>query len=288
MTFVFVMENWQGYHHLFKLQQIFCIFHIPVESEGVLGSPKAAISKTSTIMSSTYTQSLELLARVQEQINDLKPEVQKHCATVQKWYALSENWNSLRKALLRAGIAADKAISATKRKRLQYQIHTNMVGLSERLRTALADGCLRQFRYVTALSEHALTVTQHHGSALLSATNVRSHYEGALGIHSDVVRAHQRFLDDLGRKIEEMKRNHRLENVYIRWIRLRAAADLRQQAGRFHLTCKRLETQKVRVDEARKRVMDLRIEATQRIEEYRYLETEVLEASRAIEALCDD
>lgn len=236
-------------------------------------------------MVSHYAHGMELLARVHEQINDIMTDAMNRCVTVQSWYALSRNWNSLKMALVVTGQDKDETVTASKQQRARYRTFANTAMHWGELRTTQANSCLAHFRYVTALSHRARVMKQHHESELLSWSNLREHYEGDLGPHAHVVHPHQTFLDEVSRNIEAGKRKQGLKMVYIRWVQLRAAADLTQQAKNFHLTRKHLKVRRRRADEARKRAYQLQEEATQRVKEYEHLEKEVLKAESAIQAL---
>ena len=239
-------------------------------------------------MSSSNVEGLELSIRIQKQVSDMEPDVLKHRATVQTWYALSQTWNSLRMALMATAEAADEAVHASKQQRAKYRIYANIAAFSRDFRNALADACLRHFRYVTELSQHAEIVKQIHESELLRWRYRREHYEGALGPHPNMLRPSQSYCDAVSRDLEALKRNQKLQNVYIRWLRLRAAADLKKQAETFHSTCKKLEIQEAKADKERKRAVELRREATRRAKEYKHLEMEVRKAQSAIQFLEDD
>ena len=209
-------------------------------------------------------------------------------ATVQTWYALSQTRNSLRAALMATAEAADEAVHASKQRRAKYRIYANIAAFSSEVRKALADACLGHFRYVTELSQYAETVEQIHESALFRLRYRRDYYEGALGPHPNVVRPHQSYYDALSRDWEALTRSQKLENVYVRWVRLRAAADLKKQAEHFHSACKTLEINKAKADKQRKRAVELRNEAKQRAKDYKQLEKEVMKAQVAIQSLGDD
>ena len=236
---------------------------------------------------SSYDWGLELSVQVQKQVSDIEPDVMKHRATVQKWYALSQNWNSLNMALMATAEAADEAVHASKQQRAKYRIYANIVAFSHEFRDALADACLSHFRYVTELSQYAETVKQNHESMLLRWRYRREYHEGTLGPHPNLVRPDQSYYDALSRDLEALTRSQKLENVYVRWIRLRAAADLKKQAEMFHSTCKKLEIHKTKADKERKRAVELRREATQRAKDYKHLEMEFMKAQMAIQFLGD-
>ena len=248
-------------------------------------TPEQSSRETSPVMSSPYSRGLELLDQVREEVNNMEPDARKHRITVQRWYALGQKWNSLRMALLATGDAADKAITARKRQRVRHTIWVNMTIRSGNIRARQAKICLRNFRHVTALSQHVRTLRQCHERELLSWRNCQDHYQGALGPHAHIVRPHQTFLDTLGQNIESVRRHQGLEMVYTRWLHLRAAADLKQNAKNFHLTCKRLSVQKRRADRETRRSRHIIQETDQCVEEYEQLETKVLDVQKAIQAL---
>ena len=236
---------------------------------------------------SSYAQGLELSMQVQKQISDIEPDIIKHRATVQKWYTLSQTWSSLRKALIATAEAADEAAHAGKQQRAKYRIYANVAAFSHEFRDALADACLDYFKYVRELSRYAETVKQNHESALLSWRYRREQYEGALGPHPNMLRPSQSYYDALSRDLEALKRDQKLENVYVRWVRLRAAADLKKQAEKFHSTCKKLKIHVARAEKERKRAVELRTEATRCAKDYKHLEMEFMQAQLAIRFLGD-
>ena len=239
-------------------------------------------------MSSSYVQGLELSTRVQKQVSDMEPDFLKHRVTVQTWYALSQTWSSLRAALMATAVTADEAVDASKHQRAKYRIYANVAAFSHNFRDDLADACLCHFRYVTQLSQYAETVAQNHESALLRLRYRREHYEGALGPHPNMsVRPHRSFYDALDRDLEEVTRSQKLESVYVRWVRLRAAADLKIQAEKFHSTCRILEINKAKADRERKRAVELRREASRWAKDYEHLETEVMKAQMVIQFVGD-
>ena len=238
-------------------------------------------------MSPDYAQGLELLTRVQQKIKNIKSDAMNHGVAVQKWYALSQDWNSLTAALIATSEAANKAAAANKQQRVRFRIHAKITFNTGEFRDAQADACLRHFRYVTALSQHARNVAENHAAARRSWENLHSHYEGALGLHAHVVRPHRHFLDDLGINIETRLRTQRLQTVCVRYFRLRAAANLKKQAEEFHETCKQLKCQREKKERARKRAIELQAEATRCANEYGDLEMGVLNAEMAIQALLD-
>ena len=241
-----------------------------------------SLARQITTMSFHYLQGLDLLTRVQEQINNIKPSSTNHRPTTQTLYALARDRNSLRMALVAAGEAADKAVTAGKQQRARYKIHASMYVYSGELRISQANACLSHFRYVTALSRHVRIVKEHHESALLSWENLRDHYEGPPDPHACVPHTRQTFFST---QIETVKRTQRLETVYVRWIQLRAAADLKQQAKNFHFTRKQLDMYKRRAENTRRQAHRLQNEAIQRIKEYKHLEWEVQIVEREIQAL---
>ena len=238
-------------------------------------------------MSSSYVQGLELSTRVQKQISDMEPDVLNHRATVQTWYALSQTWSSLRTALMATAEAADEAAHASKQHRAKYRIYANVAAVSLNFRDEVADACLRHFRYVTDLSQYAETVRQNHESALLRWRYRREYFEGTLGPHPNLVRPHQSYYDALNRDLEALTRSQKLESVYVGWVRLRAATDLKKQAESFHSAVKILKINKAKADRERKRAVELRTEANKRAEDYKHLETEVQKAQLAIRFIGD-
>ena len=238
-------------------------------------------------MSSSYVQGLELSTQVQKQISDMEPDVLNNRATVQTWYALNQTWRSLRTALMATAEAADEAVHTSKKQRARYRIYANVAAFSHNVRDEMADACLRHFRYVTDLSQYAEAVQQNHESALLRWRYRREHYECTLSPHPSMVRPHQSYYDALSRDLEAMTRSQKLENVYVRWVRLRAAADLKKQAERFHSTCKILKMHIAKADKVRKRTVELRKEASRHAREYKHLETEVKKAQSAIDFVGD-
>ncbi|CAD6582865.1 MAG: hypothetical protein ASARMPREDX12_001105 [Alectoria sarmentosa] len=236
-------------------------------------------------MSSQYTQGLEFLNRVQEKLNDIKPETRDPSVTVEKWNSLGQEWNFLRMAVITTGEAADKAVIASRQQSARHRVDESISIHSYALRTKQANACLSHFRYVTALSNHTRAMRQHHESELLSLGNLQNHYKEDLGPQAHIVQPHQTFLDTLGRNIEAVKRTQGLEMVCMRWNQSRAAADLTQQAKNFHLTGKRLDVRKKRADKASRRAYRLRKSVAKCVKEYDHLETEVLKVQRAIQAL---
>ncbi|KAL9136621.1 MAG: hypothetical protein Q9175_002181 [Cornicularia normoerica] len=254
--------------------------------EQVCSEPdEPSICETDTTKSSNYAQALELLTRVQEQVNDIKLEAMKDRINIQKLYAFGQNWDLLRMALNAASEAADKAVTARDQQFARHRTYAHVYVRTGQLRNRHADACLSQFRYVTALSDHTRALGQYHESELLSLANIRDHYEEALGPQAHVIPSHQTFLDTLGRDIEALKRTQGLEVVYIRWIQSRAAADLKQQATRFHLTSKRLHVRRRRAEKACKRDMYLRIKMKQHVKEHEHLKRVILNVQRTIQAL---
>ncbi|KAF6218506.1 hypothetical protein HO133_005855 [Letharia lupina] len=216
-------------------------------------------------MPSPYAQGLDLLARVQDQVKDIKHDAIERRVTVQRWYTLGQTWNLLRMALIATGEAADDAVAASHQQRARYGTYAH--------------------RYVTALSDHARAVSQHHESELISLDNLQEHYTEALGPEAHVVHTNQTFLNTLDRNIEAIKRRQGLEMVYIRWVQLRASADLTQQAENFHSVCSRLNVRKRRADEACRRANHLQRQVFQRVKQYEHLEMEVRNVREAIQAL---
>ena len=236
-------------------------------------------------MSSHYAQGLEILARVQELVNDIKLDATEHHLAVQKRHAFRHEWDSLRLALICTGEAADKAVAASNQQGTRYRTYARKLIRSINVRNRQVNACLSHFRYVTSLSNHARAVRQYHESELLSLKNFQDHYEETLGPQAHMVYPHQTFLDTLGRNIQAVKRTQGLEMVYIRWIQSRAAAHLTQQAKNFHLTCRRLDVRKRRADESCRRANHLPKKVAQCITEYEHLEMEMLNLQRAIKVL---
>lgn len=237
------------------------------------------------IMSSHYVRGLELLARVQGMVNDIKLDPMEYHIAVQKCHAFGRAWDALKMALIGTGEAADNAVAASNQQRARHRAYARELMRCSEVRTTQANACLSHFRYVTALSKHARGLRQYHESELLSLKNLQDYYEEASGPQAHIVDTHQTFLDTLGRKIETVKRTHGLEMVYIRWIQSRAAADLTRQAKNFHLTCKRLEVRKRRATKEHRRAIQFQKTVAQRLTEYEHLEMEVLLVQRAVQAL---
>ena len=238
-------------------------------------------------MSSQHARILEILARMQEQINDLKPDITSRRVTIQKYYTLSQTWKSLTAALVETGETADRAVMIYKRQCIIHQTHTNRHIRTGGLRNVQANACIGKFRYVLALSHHLRVVQNIHSSQLESWNNMQDHYEDSLRPQADTVRPHQTFLADLDRNVETMMRSQRLEIIYIRWLQIRARADLERQGKEFQILRKRLDVQKKRVEKECKRATYMRKEAVKCIKEYKWLETEVVGVQKTMEALWD-
>ena len=236
-------------------------------------------------MPSPYAQGLDLLARVQDQVKDIKHDAIERRVTVQRWYTLGQTWNLLRMALIATGEAADDAVAASHQQRARYGTYAHRYIRGGEFRIRHANACLGHFRYVTALSDHARAVSQHHESELISLGNLQEHYTEALGPEAHVVHTNQTFLNTLDRNIEAIKRRQGLEMVYIRWVQLRASADLTQQAENFHSVWSRLNVRKRRADEACRRANHFQRQVFQRVKQYEHLEMEVRNVREAIQAL---
>lgn len=239
-------------------------------------------------MSSSYAQGLELSTQIRKQVSDMEPNVIKQRATVQTWYALSQTLSSLRTALMATAKAADEAVHASKVQRDKYRGYADVVALSHELRDEAVNSCLYHFRRVTELSQYAETVRQHHESALLRWRYRREQFEGSLGPHPNLLRFSQSYYEGLSHDLEAMTRDQKLEAVYVRWVRLRAAADLKYQAEVFHATCKNLRVQRRITGKERKRAVELRKEANRRAKDYMHLEMEVKKAQLAIHFMGDN
>ena len=240
---------------------------------------------TKLIMSSHYTRGLELLARVQRMVNEIKLDPMEYHIAVQKCHAFGYVWDALKMALIGTGEAADNAVTASNQQRARHRAYARELIRCSEVRNTQVNACISHFRYVTALSKHARGLRHYHESELLSLKNLRDYYEEALGPQAHIVDTHQTFLDTLGRQIETVERTQRLEMVYMRWIQSRAAAELTQQAKNFHLTCKRLEFRKRRANKEHRRAIHLQKKVAQNLTEYEHLESEVLLVQRAVKAL---
>ena len=238
-------------------------------------------------MCSEYTEGLELLSRIQEQINEIKSDAESRGISIQKLYTLGQAWNSLKTALAATCEAAGKAVTVSKQQRARHRAYTARYMHSDELRVRQGNNCLAQFRYVTTLSHDARVVRHHHESALTYWTNLQAHYEGALDPQAAAVPAHQSDLDSLSHYIEDVKLHQRLEMIYIRWLQLRATANLARIGKNFHLIRERLDVREKRAEKAERRAHQLWKEAAQYVREYEHLKTEVAGVQRAIEALWD-
>lgn len=236
-------------------------------------------------MPSHHAQGLELLVRIKQQLNETKSDGREHQVAVLKRDAFRQTWDSLTTALIATAEVADNAVAASKHQRAKWQSYAHELTRIGRLRTRQANACLARFRYVTALSNHLRAVGGYHKSELVSLENLRRHYEQALGPQTDLVRNHQTFLDNLGRKIEAVERTQGLQIVCIRWIQLRAKAVLKEEARRFHLACKGVSRWERRAEKARRRAYRLQKIATRSVKDYGHLETEFLKVKKAIESL---
>ena len=238
-----------------------------------------------TVMTSPYVEGFTLLVQLQKQLNEINFNTMNHRITVQTYYALSQKWNSLTTALIATGEAADQAATASNQQRAQALTEVQRFIRTGKIRMTQANICIRQFRYVTALSNHARAIKQRNEIELLFMTNVKTYYEGALGPQAHMVRSIRTFLDELSCKLEKLRRKQAMEMLYIRWVKLRASADLVQQANKIHLTCQRRRVLAARAYEARTELKRLRRQTERRVGEYEHLEREVLIMRRAIMAL---
>lgn len=236
-------------------------------------------------MSTLYAQSLELLTRVQEHVDIINLDSIKSRITVQKWYALSQDWYLLRDAVIAMSEAEEKAAVALQQHRDLFYLYANEYNQTGRIRVWLADACLKFFRYVTELSHHARLVRRDHESDMLSSENFRDHYEDALGPQAHTIRSHQTFLDVIAINLRIKKRNQALEMVYVRWVHLRAAADLRRYARDFHSTRRRLEVWRRRGNRASVRLIHLNRVVDRGTKEFTHLKRETVKVQRAIQAL---
>lgn len=236
-------------------------------------------------MSSPYVEGFTLLVQLQEQLNEIKLKTIDHRITVQTYYALSQTWNSLATALVATGNVADKAATASSQQRAQSLTEVQRFIRNGKIRKNQADACLQQFRHVTALSNRAQALKQRHEAELLSLTNLRTYYEEALGPQAHMIHPNRTFLDYLNRKLEKLKWKQGLEMIHIRWVKMRASADLVQQSNKIRLTCRRLRVLGARAYEARARYKRLQKRTNRRVGEYEHLEREVLNVRRAIMGL---
>lgn len=236
-------------------------------------------------MTSPYVEGFMHLVQLQKQLNEINSHTVDHRITVQTYYALSQKWNFLKTALVATGEAADQAAAASNVQRAQSLTEVRRLRRTGRIRTIQADACLRQFRYVSVLSNQARAIKQRHETELLSWTNLKAYYEDALGPQAHMVRSNRTFLDYLSCKLEKLKLKQATKIIYIRWIRMRASANLVQQARRVRLTGRRLRTLGQRAHEARARLKRLQKQTDRRVWEYEHFENEVLNMRRAIMAL---
>ena len=236
-------------------------------------------------MSSDYARSLELLAQVEEQVDGIRIDATKNRINIQRLYAFGQSWDLLRVALTATREAAERAKAASKKQCARYQGYAHKVSRSGKLRSIQAQTCLSQFRYVTALSNHARALRRYQETELISLGNLDDYYKNVSVPHADLVESHQRFLDTLNCRIEAVKRNQKLDMVYVRWVYIQATADLKKQARFFHLMVKRLKICKRRADDASRRAGKLQRRMAQRVREYEYLEREVLKVQSIMQAL---
>ena len=236
-------------------------------------------------MSSDYAKSLELLARVEEQVNGIRINAIKKRINIQRLYAFGQNWDLLRVALTATREVAEKAKSASKKQCARHRGYARKASRSGKLRSIQAKTCLSHFRYVSALSNHARALIWYQDPELISLGNLYDYYKDVLVPHAEVVDSHQRFLDTLNWRIETVKRNQKLGMVYGRWVQIQATADLKKHAKNFHLTRKRLKVRKRRADDASRRAGKLQRKVSQRVREYKYLKREVLKVQRIMQAL---
>ena len=236
-------------------------------------------------MSSDYAKSLELLAQVEEQVNGIRIDAIKNRINIQRLYAFGQNWDLLRVALTAAREVAEKAKVASKKQCARHRDYARKASRFRKLRSIQAKTCLSHFRYVTALSNHARALRRYQDTELIALGNLDDYYKDVLVPHADVVESHQRFLDTLNCRFEAVKRNQKLNMVYVRWVRIQAIADLKRHAKSFHLTVRRLKIRKRRADDASRRAGKLQRKMAQRVREYEYLQREVLKVQRVMQAL---
>ena len=236
-------------------------------------------------MSSKYAQSLDLLAQVEEQVNGLRIDITKNRINIQRLYAFGQNWDLLRVALTATREVAEKAKAASKKQCARYRDYAHKASRSDKLRSIQAKICLSHFRYVTALSNHARALRRYQDTELISLENLDDYYKDVSVPHADVVESHQRFLDALSCRLEVVKRNQKLDMIYVRWVQIRATADLKTQAKNFHLMVERLKICKRRADDACRRAGKLQRKMAQRVREYEYFKREVLKVQRIMQAL---
>ena len=236
-------------------------------------------------MSSDYAQSLELLAQVEEQVDGVRIDATKNRINIQRLYAFGQNWDLLRVALTATREVAEKAKAASKKQSARYRVYANKASRSDKLRSIHAKICLSHFRYVTALSNHARALRRYQDTELISLGNLDDYYKEISVPHADVVQSHQRYLDTLNCHIEAVKLSQKLDMIYVRWVQIQAAADLKEHAKNFHLMVRRLKFCKRRADDASRRAGLLRRKMAQRVREYEYLKREVLKVQRILQAL---
>ena len=236
-------------------------------------------------MSFDYAQSLELLAQVEEQVDGIRIDATKNRINIQRLYAFGQNWDLLRGALTATREVAEKAKSASKEQCARYRFYAHKASRSDKLRSIQAKICLSDFRCVTALSNHARALRRYQDTELISLGNLVDYYKDISVPHADVVESHQRFLDTLNCRIEDVKANQRLDMINVRWFQIQAAADLKKHAKNFHLMVRRLKVCKRRADDASGRAGLLQEKMAQRVREYEYLKREVLKVQRIMQAL---
>ena len=236
-------------------------------------------------MSSDYAQSLELLAQVEAQVDVIRIDATKNRINIQRLYAFGQNWDLLRVALTATREVAERAKAASKKQCARYRGYALKASRSGKLRSIQAQTCLNHFRYVTALSNHARALRWYQDTELISLGNLDDYYKEISVPHADVVESHQRFLDTLNCRLEAVKRNQKLDMIYVRWVHIQATADLKKHAKNVHLMVKRLKISKRRADDASRRAIKLQRKMAQRIREYEYLKREVLKVQRIMQAL---
>ena len=236
-------------------------------------------------MSSDYAQNLELLAQVEEQVDGIRIDATRNRINIQRLYAFGQNWDLLRVALTATREVAERAKAASKKQCARRRGYAHKVSRSGKLRSIQAQTCLSNFRYVTALSNHARALRRYQDTELISLGNLNDYYKDVSVPHADVAESHQRFLDILNRHIEAVKVNQKLHMVYVRWVHIQATADLKKEARYFHLMVKRLKFCKRRADIASRRAVKFQKRMAQRVREYEYLKREVLKVQRIMQAL---
>ena len=236
-------------------------------------------------MSSDYAQVLELLARVEEQVHGIRIDAAKNRINIQRLYAFGQNWDLLRVALTATREVADRAKAASEKQSARYRGYAHKASRSGKLCSIQAQTCLSHFRYVTALSNHARALRRYQDLELISLGNLDDYYKDISVPHADVVESHQRFLDTLNCRLEAVKRNQKLDMIYVSWVHIHATAHLKKNAKIFHRMVKRLKICKRRADDASRRAVKLQSKMAQRVREYEYLKREVLKVQRIMQAL---